>query len=331
MIFFFFMVNKMDEIILKENKQRFTIFPIKYPDIWELQKELKASFWTFEEIDFSSEKNCWDFQLQENDRRFISHVLAFFAAADGIVNENLASRFYKEVQIPEARSFYAYQIANEAEHNLTYSGTIDLLFPDNDEKNKLLNAVQTIPCVANKANWAIKWIESSKSFAERLVAFAIVEGVFFSSSFCSIFWLKKRGLMPGLTFSNELISRDENLHCEMACLLYSYLNNKLTKEKIYEIFDEAVEIECAFVKEALNVPLIGMNADLMCQYVRFCADRWIYVLGYPKKYLDKNPFDFMELISVNNKENFFERKVSNYQKAGVLNSDENKFNTNIDF
>lgn len=320
----------MEEPILKSNNNRFVILPIVYDKIWSLYKKMVASFWTVEEIDLSEDKSDW-FKLNDGEKHFLSLVLAFFAASDGIVNENLALRFYNDLQIAEARAAYSFQIAMETIHSEMYSNLIDELIKDEVEKEKLFNAIDTVPAVAKKAKWALKWISSDRPFAERLVAFAIVEGVFFSSSFCSIFWFKKRGLLPGLAMSNELISRDEGMHCQLACLLYSYLNNKLDRSRIYEIFDEAVQIECEFACEALNVSLIGMNASLMCDYIKFCADMWIYELGYEKKYKVKNPFEFMELISLQNKENFFERRVSSYQKSGILNADENKFSIDADF
>ena len=320
------------EELLKPNDQRFVIFPIKYDKIWQMYKSCLASFWTMEEIDFTDDKNDWQYKLNNNERHFISQVLAFFAASDGIVNENLALRFYSEFQIPEIRMFYGFQIAMENIHSEVYSMAIDTLISNELEKTKFFNAIETIPAVSRKAKWALKWITSTNSFAERLVAFAIVEGIFFSSSFCSIFWLKKRGLMPGLCFSNELISRDEAQHCLFACLLYSMLGNRLSDTRIYEIFDEAVNIECEFATDALNVALIGMNASLMSEYIKFCADTWIYELGYKKLYNAKNPFEFMELLSLQPKTNFFEQRVASYQKSGVMSSaDENKFSIVADF
>lgn len=307
------------EYILQENKQRFVLFPIKHKEVWEMYKKAEASFWTAEEIDLSPDAADWR-KLNENEKHFISHVLAFFAASDGIVNENLAMNFCSEVQIPEARCFYGFQIAIENIHAETYSLLIDTYIKDPIEKDKLFRAMDTVPAVKKKAEWALKWIYSSKSFAERLIAFAAVEGIFFSGSFCSIFWLKKRGLMPGLTFSNELISRDEGLHCDFACLLYSMLQDKLSKETIYQIIGDAVAIEKEFVSDALPVNLIGMNSDLMCQYIEFVADRLLVALGYPKMYNAKNPFDWMEMISLQGKTNFFEKRVGEYQKAGVMNN-----------
>jgi ribonucleoside-diphosphate reductase beta chain len=263
----------------------------------------------------------WD-KLEENERFFIKHVLAFFAASDGIVNENLAERFLSEVQVPEARCFYGFQVAIENIHSETYSLLIDTYIRDAKEKDRLFHALDTVPCVGKKANWALKWINGSESFAERLIAFAAVEGIFFSGSFCSIFWLKKRGLMPGLTFSNELISRDEGLHCDFACLLYGKLENKLEEWRIREIITEAVAIEKEFVSESLPVSLIGMNAVMMSQYIEFVADRLLVALGYSKAYGTTNPFDWMDLISLQGKTNFFEKRVAEYQKAGVMSKKE---------
>ncbi|HET8828712.1 MAG TPA: ribonucleoside-diphosphate reductase small subunit [Pelobium sp.] len=307
---------QQEEVLLKENKDRFVILPINYPAIWEMYKRHEASFWTAEEIDLSADQKDWD-NLTDGERHFIGHVLAFFAASDGIVNENLAINFMSEVQVPEARCFYGFQIMMENIHSETYALLIDTYIKNPKEKHHLLHAIDTVPCVTRKANWALKWIENG-SFAQRLVAFAAVEGIFFSGSFCSIFWLKKRGLMPGLTFSNELISRDEGLHCEFACLLYGMLANKMSKDEVYDIIKEAVEIEKEFVTDALPVDLIGMNARLMQQYIEFVADRWVTELGYPVIYNATNPFDFMEMISLQGKTNFFEKRVGDYQKSGVL-------------
>lgn len=304
------------ELLLKENKDRFVILPINYPRIWEMYKKHEASFWTAEEIDLSGDLKDWA-ALQDGERHFISHVLAFFAASDGIVNENLAVNFMSEVQLPEARCFYGFQIMMENIHSETYALLIDTYIKDTAEKHRLFHAIETVPAVKQKAEWALRWIENG-TFAERLVAFAAVEGIFFSGSFCSIFWLKKRGLMPGLTFSNELISRDEGLHCEFACLLYSMLENKLPQQQVHTIIKDAVAIEKQFVTEALPVALIGMNAKLMQQYIEFVADRWLSELGYDKVYLAANPFDFMEMISLQGKTNFFEKRVGDYQKAGVM-------------
>jgi len=320
-----------NEPLLTENKNRFVLFPIQHSDIWGMYKQAEASFWTAEEIDLSQDQTNWN-GLNDGERHFISHVLAFFAASDGIVNENLGANFFNEVQLPEAKCFYGFQIMMENIHAETYSLLIDTYIKDPKEKNRLFNALETVPCVAKKGEWAIKWINSD-NFAERLVAFAAVEGIFFSGSFCSIFWLKKRGLMPGLTFSNELISRDEGLHCDFACLLYTnHLNQKLSKDRVYEIISDAVAIEKEFVTDALPVNLIGMNAKLMGEYIEFVADRLLVSLGYPKLYNTANPFDFMEMISLQGKTNFFEKRVAEYQKAGVMSEkDHHKFSMEEDF
>ena len=307
-----------NEILLKENKDRFVILPINYPKVWEMYKKHEQSFWTAEEIDLHPDLKDWG-RLNDDERHFIKHVLAFFAASDGIVNENLAVNFMKEVQLPEARCFYGFQIMMENIHSETYALLIDTYIKDPQEKTRLFHAIDTVPAVKKKAEWALRWIEHG-NFAERLVAFAAVEGIFFSGSFCSIFWMKKRGLMPGLTFSNELISRDEGLHCEFACLLYSMLSNKLSKDEVFEIIGDAVRIEKEFISEALPVALIGMNAKLMQQYIEFVADRWLAELGYPKMFNATNPFDFMEMISLQGKTNFFEKRVGDYQKSGVMSN-----------
>ncbi len=319
------------EFLLQSNPDRFVLFPIKYGDIWEFYKKAEASFWTAEEIDLSQDFNDWA-KLNEGEQHFIKHVLAFFAASDGIVNENLAEKFLSEVQIPEARCFYGFQIAIENIHSETYSLLIDTYIKDPQEKHKLFHAIDTVPAVEKKAKWALKWINDA-DFAERIVAFAAVEGIFFSGSFCSIFWLKKRGLMPGLSFSNELISRDEGLHCDFACLLYkNYLQNKLSENRIREIIGDAVTIEKEFICEALPVSLIGMNAELMAQYIEFVADRLLVALGYSKIYFTENPFDFMELISLQGKTNFFEKRVAEYQKAGVMSGSQTQvFSMEEDF
>ncbi len=304
------------ELLLKENKDRFVILPVNYPKVWEMYKKHEAGFWTAEEIDLSGDLQHWA-DLNDGERHFISQVLAFFAASDGIVNENLAVNFMSEVQLPEARCFYGFQIMMENIHSETYALLIDTYIKDPVEKNRLFHAIETIPAVKRKAEWALRWIDNG-SFAERLVAFAAVEGIFFSGSFCSLFWLKKRGLMPGLTFSNELISRDEGLHCEFACQLYGMLSNKLTQSDVHAIVKDAVEIEKEFITEALPVALIGMNARLMQQYIEFVADRWLAELGYDKIFKAANPFDFMEMISLEGKTNFFEKRVGDYQKSGVL-------------
>lgn len=318
------------EPILQENPNRFVLFPIQHDEVWQMYKKAEASFWTAEEIDLSQDLKDWD-NLNDGERHFISHVLAFFAASDGIVNENLAVNFMQEVQLPEARCFYGFQIMMENIHSETYSLLIDTYIKKQSEKDHLFNALETVPCVKKKGEWALKWI-NSEDFVERLVAFAAVEGIFFSGSFCSIFWMKKRGLMPGLTFSNELISRDEGLHCDFACLLYSMLQNKLSEERIHAIIKDAVSIEQEFVTDALPVDLIGMNAKLMSQYIEFVADRLLISLGYSKIYNATNPFDFMEMISLQGKTNFFEKRVGEYQKAGVLGgSDKNVFSLDEDF
>jgi len=323
----------MNEPILAENKDRFVIFPIKHNDIWEFYKKSEASFWTAEEIDLSNDNADWENKLNDNERHFVKHVLAFFAASDGIVNENLAINFLNEVQYPEARFFYGFQVMMENIHSETYSLLIDTYIKDPAEKDKLLHAVETVPCVGKKAEWALTWIQNG-TFAERLIAFAAVEGIFFSGSFCSIFWLKKRGLMPGLSFSNELISRDEGLHCDFACMLYAdHIKYKLPKEQVIKIITDAVVIEKEFVSDAIPVRLIGMNSDLMCQYIEFCADRLLLALGCDRYYNASNPFDFMEMISLQGKTNFFEKRVAEYQKSGVMNNKEenNVFNLDEDF
>lgn len=319
-----------EEILLKENKDRFVILPINYPKIWEHYKRHEASFWTAEEIDLSADIKDWD-SLNDGERHFISHILAFFAASDGIVNENLAVNFMSEVQLPEARCFYGFQIMMENIHSETYALLIDTYVKDHNLKDKLFHAIETVPAVKKKAEWALRWITNG-SFAQRLVAFAAVEGIFFSGSFCSIFWLKKRGLMPGLTFSNELISRDEGMHCEFACLLYGMLQNKLPEQDVIDIITQAVTIEKEFISEALPVDLIGMNATLMKQYIEFVADRWLSELGCKKIYNVTNPFDFMEMISLQGKTNFFEKRVGDYQKAGVMTDKTNQvFSIDEDF
>ncbi len=318
------------EPLLAENPNRFVLFPIQNPQVWEFYKKAEASFWTAEEIDLSQDQKDWN-NLNDNERHFIKHVLAFFAASDGIVNENLAINFMQEVQMPEARCFYGFQIMMENIHSETYSLLIDTYIKDPKEKDYLFNALETVPAVQRKGQWALTWI-NSENFAERLIAFAAVEGIFFSGSFCSIFWLKKRGLMPGLTFSNELISRDEGLHCDFACLLYSYLENKLPEERVQAIIRDAVTIEQEFVTDALPVSLIGMNARTMSQYIEFVADRLLVSLGCAKIYNASNPFDFMEMISVQGKTNFFEKRVAEYQKAGVMTERaDNMFSLDEDF
>jgi len=320
------------EPILVNNPNRFVLFPIEHDDIWHAYKTQQAMIWTAEEIDFQQDITDWETKLTDDERFFIKHVLAFFAASDGIVNENLAENFVKEVQYTEAKFFYGFQIAMENVHSETYSLMIDTYIKDAKEKDYLFNAIETFPPVQKKANWALEWIDNG-SFAERLIAFAAVEGIFFSGSFCSIFWMKKRGLMPGLTFSNELISRDEGLHMEFAVLLYNnHLKNKLPKEQVQHIITTAVEIEKEFVTESLPVRLIGMNADLMAQYIEFVADRLLVELGNDKVYNATNPFDFMDMINLQGKTNFFEKRVGEYQKAGVKSGTEDqKFSLDADF
>ena len=324
---------QIEEPILKENKNRFVLFPIVHNDIWEFYKKAEASFWTAEEIDLGQDLTDWS-NLTSDEKHFIKHVLAFFAASDGIVNENLAENFVSEVQYTEAKFFYGFQIAIENIHSETYSLLIDTYVKDPQEKDQLFNAIESLDCVKKKAEWALRWIDNA-SFAERLIAFAAVEGIFFSGSFCSIFWLKKRGLMPGLSFSNELISRDEGLHCDFACHIYTqHIQNKIPQERITEIIRDAVDIEKDFVTDAIPVKLIGMNAELMCQYIEFVADRLLAELGCPRIYNSTNPFDFMEMISLQGKTNFFEKRVGEYQKAGVLSttdSDKHKFRMDEDF
>jgi ribonucleoside-diphosphate reductase subunit M2 len=314
-----------DEPILQENPQRFVLFPIKYHEIWQMYKKAEASFWTAEEIDLSKDLHDWNNRINDDEKYFISHILAFFAASDGIVNENLVERFSGEVQIPEARCFYGFQIMMENIHSETYSLLIDSYIKEHAQREYLFNAIDTIPCIRKKADWAIRWIQDKEStFAQRLVAFAAVEGIFFSGAFASIFWLKKRGLMPGLTFSNELISRDEGLHTDFACLLHSHLKHRASKEIIKEIITDAVRIEQEFLTEALPCALLGMNANLMKQYIEFVADRLLVALGNDKIYKSTNPFDFMENISLGGKTNFFEKRVADYQKAGVMASTQRK-------
>lgn len=311
-----------DEILLRPNPRRFVIFPIEYPDMWKMYKKAEASFWTAEEVDLSRDLPDWE-KLKPDEKHFISHVLAFFAASDGIVNENLVARFSQEVQIAEARCFYGFQIAIENIHSEMYSFLIDTYIKDKKEKEKLFNAIETLPCIKKKAEWALSWINSpNASFGERIVAFAAVEGIFFSGSFAAIFWLKKRGLMPGLTYSNELISRDEGLHCDFACLIFSYLKHKPSEKRIAQIISDAVTIEEEFLTEALPVALIGMNNKLMKQYIEFVADRLLVEMNCDKMYRVGNPFDFMEHISLEGKTNFFEKKVGEYQMAGVMSKKE---------
>lgn len=324
------MAANSNEPILEPNDERFVMFPIHHQDIWDLYKKQVDCFWRAEEVDLSKDLIDWD-KLNNDERKFISMVLAFFAASDGIVLENLAIRFMSDVQIAEARSFYGFQIAMENIHSEMYSLLIDTYIKDSQEKGKFFNAIEHFPCIAKKADWAKKWIgDNRSSFAARLVAFAAIEGIFFSSSFASIYWIKKRGLMPGLTFSNELISRDEALHTEFAILLYSKLQKKLPKKRIHEIIREAVEIEKEFITEAIPCKMIGMNATLMTQYIEFVADRLCIQLGYDKIFQSNNPFDFMELISVESKVNFFERTNSEYALANKTMGDD-IFEFNTDF
>jgi ribonucleotide reductase beta subunit family protein with ferritin-like domain len=320
-----------EEVILQENKNRYVLFPIKYNSMYELYKKAESTFWTASEIDLVKDNNDWENALNDNERNFIKNIIGFFAGSDGIIMENLAQRFLREIQIPEARAFYSYQIFNESIHSETYSLLIDTYIKDVEEKNKIFNSIENIPCVAKKAQWAYKWIENKDvSFATRLLSFAIVEGVFFSGSFCAIYWLKKRGLMPGLTFSNELISRDEGLHCEFACLLYSYIKNKVHQSIVYEIFQEAVSIEKEFITESIPCAMIGMNSTMMCQYIEFIANRLLLQLGYDKLWDVENPFDFMELISLRPKTNFFELRVGEYTKS-TINENSNNFDFSNDF
>ncbi|MTB52821.1 ribonucleotide-diphosphate reductase subunit beta [Lewinella sp. W8] len=317
------------EPILVDNPNRFVLFPIEHDDIWQFYKLQEACFWTAEEIDLSADLNDWANKLNDNERHFIKHVLAFFAASDGIVNENLAENFVSEVQYTEAKFFYGFQIMMENIHSETYSLLIDTYINDPKEKDYLFNAIETMDCVKKKADWALRWIENG-NFAERIVAFAAVEGIFFSGSFCSIFWLKKRGLMPGLTFSNELISRDEGMHCDFACLLYNeHIQHKLDPQVVRDIIADAVAIEKEFVSDALPVNLIGMNSDMMCQYIEFVADRLLAELGQPKIWNVENPFPWMDMINLQGKTNFFEKRVGEYQKAGVT-SDREKQSFSLD-
>jgi len=329
-------VDFSQEPLLKDNPNRFVILPIQYDDIWAMYKKAQASFWTAEEVDLEKDLRDWNEKLKDDERYFISHVLAFFAASDGIVNENLVERFMQEIQIPEARCFYGFQIMMENIHSEMYSLLIDTYIKDRRERERLFNAIETFPAIKKKAQWALRWINSNRAtYAERVIAFASVEGIFFSGSFAAIFWLKKRGLMPGLSFSNELISRDEGLHTDFACLMYKHLVNKPDKERVYEIVKDAVDIECEFLTEALPVRLIGMNSDLMVEYIKFVADRLLIELDCEKLYNTTNPFDFMENISLEGKTNFFEKKVGEYQKGGLAMkgscSEDAVFTTDADF
>jgi ribonucleoside-diphosphate reductase subunit M2 len=318
----FRMSKPVNEPLLQEDDNRYVMFPIQDQSIWQMYKKQIDCFWRAEEIDLSKDLGDWE-RLQKDEQYFISMILAFFAASDGIVLENLASRFMGEVQLSEAKAFYGFQIAMENIHSETYSLLIDTYIKDREEKTKLFEAIDNFPCIKKKADWAIKWIQDKRSsFATRLIAFACIEGIFFSGAFCSIYWLKKRGLMPGLTFSNELISRDEALHTEFAILLYSKLNKKVNKAKVVEIIKDAVEIEKVFICEALPCRLIGMNSDLMCQYIEFVSDRLAVQLGYEKIYNTKNPFDFMDMISIEGKTNFFEKRVAEYAMADKTKNDD---------
>jgi ribonucleoside-diphosphate reductase beta chain len=306
-----------EEVLLRENEARFVLFPIQHRAIWKMYKQAMASFWTAEEVDLGQDLKDW-IALSGNEQHFIKNILAFFAASDGIVLENLAERFMTEVQLPEARCFYGFQLMMENVHSEMYSLLIDTYIKDQAEKMRLFRAMETVPAIRDKARWALRWIKSSDSFAERLVAFAAVEGIFFSGAFCSIFWLKKRGKLAGLTFSNELISRDEGMHCDFACLLYGMLKHRLPQSTIEEIIRDAVTIEKRFIVDSIPVALIGMNAALMSQYIEFVADRLVDALGYQKIFRTANPFEWMEMISLQGKTNFFEKRVGEYQKAGVM-------------
>jgi len=327
-------LEKSDPLLM-DNPHRWVMFPIQYPAVWEMYKKHEASFWTAEEIDLSQDNKDWD-KLTDSERHFVKHVLAFFAASDGIVLENLASQFSTEVQIPEARAFYGFQMAMENIHSETYSLLIEQYIKDPAEKAMIFDAIHTMPAVRDKAQWALQWMQNENSFAERVVAFAAVEGILFSGSFCAIYWLKKRGLMPGLTFSNELISRDEGLHTEFACMLYTMLQNPLPDEVIHHIIRGAVDAERQFICDALSCDLIGMNNELMTRYIEFVADRLLTALGHPKIFFASNPFDWMELISLQGKTNFFEKRVGEYAKAGVMASLDEKdngkgFSLDVDF
>jgi len=323
--------TKQEEPILTESKNRFVLFPLQNNEIWEMYKKHLACFWVATEIDLSQDLNDWQ-KLKDNEKHFIKYVLAFFAASDGIVLENLADNFICEVKLPEARCFYGFQAAMENIHSETYSLLIDTYIKDNKEKNNLFNAMNNIPCIQQKANWAVKWMNKDAPFVQRLVAFACVEGIHFSGSFCAIYWLKKRGLMPGLTYSNELISRDEGLHTDFACLLYRQAVNKLTDKEVHQIVQEAVKIEKNFICDALPCKLIGMNSEMMATYIEFIADHLLYELGHSKIYNVENPFEWMDMINLTGKTNFFEKRVSEYQKSGVMNSlnKEKKINFTVD-
>ena len=325
------MATSTPEPLLEPQNNRFTLFPIKHDDIWKMYKKAEASFWTAEEMDLAKDRNDWDHKLNDNERHFIKNILAFFAGSDGIVGENLLENFSTEIQIPEVRCFYGFQIAIENIHAEVYSLLIEKFITNKVEKDRLFNAITEIPCIKQKAEWALKWFSRKSTFAERLVAFAVVEGIFFSGSFCAIFWLKKRGLMPGLTFSNELISRDEGMHTDFAILLYSKLNTRLTRDRIIEIITEAVSIEKNFINDSISCSMIGMNIVLMDQYIEYVADRLVYQLGYEKIYNRENPFDFMQLISMENKTNFFEKRVGEYSLANVNVEGESNDITEMNF
>ena len=322
--------NDANEILLRKNNKRFVLFPIYHNDMYQLYKKAESSFWTVNEIDLSKDLNDWE-KLNDGERHFIKNIIGFFAGSDGIIMENLATRFMNEIQIPEARAFYSYQIFNESIHSETYSLLIDTYIKDNEEKEKIFNSIENIPSVAKKALWAYKWIENKDvSFATRLIAFSIVEGVFFSGSFCAIYWMKKRGLMPGLTFSNELISKDEGMHCEFATLLYSKIENRVDESIVHQIFSEAVEIEKEFITDSIPCAMIGMNENLMKQYIEFVSDRLLVQLNYSKVWKTENPFDWMELISLRPKSNFFELKVGEYAKS-TISSESRNFDISDDF
>lgn len=322
----------MDEELLSGVKNRFVLFPIEYDNIWQMYKTAQSVFWVPNEVDLTKDIDDWETKLNDNEKHFILNVLAFFSSSDSIVNENLAARFLNEVQVPEAKAFYGFQIAMEVIHQEMYSLMIDTYVKDSLKKQQLFDSIFTVPTISKKAQWAIKWInDQESSFSTRLIAFAIVEGIFFSSAFASIYWLKERGLMPGLCLSNEFISRDEGLHCEFAILLYSYIKNKLPQDTVHAIVKEATEIECEFVEDSLRVRLIGMNSDLMCDYVRFCSDRLLKQLGYEPLYKVQNPFQFMERIGLSNKTNFFEHYVADYSKANVGKTDAFVFSTTEEF
>ena len=323
--------NTEIEPILQEVPDRYVLFPIKYHSFWEIYKRSVSVFWSVEEIDLSQDKSDWE-NLTDDEKHFIKYILAFFAGSDGIVLENLGLRFLKEIQVPEARCFYGLQMAMENIHSETYSLLIDTYITNEIEKDFLLNAIENIPCIKKKADWAIKWINDDESkFAQRLVAFAAVEGIFFSGAFCSIYWIKDKKKMPGLTFSNELISRDEGLHTEFAVLVYKELINKLPESTVHEIISEAVDIEKEFIVDAIPCRLLGMNSELMTEYIQFCADRLLVQLGYNKLYNANQPFDFMEKISLSGKTNFFERRVGEYEKPNITGNTSKSFTLSADF